>query len=319
MMAIDLTSIRLLASLQQTRKKTMNNCPRVSPSQLGALASPEACRRCYYLLLRSNFKKVHGFPMPGVMHGLDKCEKQVAAATLSILNGLPEFYGPFRSATRVLPIKRVSAHHKETGVNVYGNPDLVLSSNDGTVMVLDNKTASPKDETHPLFLNYRAQLNIYGYALEYGTDALSVSRLGLLHYEYEPVEDEDAVELISDEGIRVPFKATVIEVPYDPKTILTPLLTEYRELLEMESPPASTSDCADCDLLNEWREWLRQEDALEVQPWMSPQERKEIQARLRYRAVSPTRSWRRNLLGLANPDGVLANWLLGNKDDDDSE
>src|SRR4051794_894192 len=123
---------------------------RMSPSKFGALCMPDACLRCFWLLLRLMFNTPFSWPMPGVMFALDAHQKQLVKAILAANKTLPDFFGPFQDGIEVLDIESVSGFHKATGLTLYGKPDLVLKNAKGELMVIDNKTAKKLPDDHPL-------------------------------------------------------------------------------------------------------------------------------------------------------------------------
>ena len=197
---------------------------------------------------------------------------------------------------------------------MYGKPDLVLEANDGSRIVLDHKTASPKAEDHPLFLNYRAQVNLYGWLFENMAEAYPVSKVGLVYFEYEDPGDAVVDDLTDDSGITVRFKGVAQQVEYDPASIVIPLLHKYRELLDPVEPPEGKDDCPDCALLDQWQEWQKQNDAHIPNRWMDHKELQRCAAVAMYREALDSRTnhrWRDNILmRLAQPHGVLYLWLL---------
>lgn len=251
--------------------------------------------------------------MPAIMQHLDRQQKRAAATSMSERGELPAFYGGFRFPKQIIPVASLRAHHSDTDLEVYGRPDLVLEAQDGSRMVLDHKTASPKPQDHPLFLNYRTQVNLYGWLIENMAEGYSVSKVGLVYFEYENPKDDDVDDLTDDGGITVRFKGIVQQVEYDPSSIVLPLLRKYRELLDMEEPPEGNPDCSDCALLDQWREWEQQKDAHVEAPWMDHKQRQQCAAAARYRQIvgeSTCHRWRDNILvRLAQPNGVLRLWL----------
>ncbi len=53
----------------------------------------------------------------------------------------------------------------------------MFKAKDGTLMVLDNKSADVKDDYHPSSAAYRAQVNFYAYMLLHAEMAQEVSGL----------------------------------------------------------------------------------------------------------------------------------------------
>src|ERR1039458_4770965 len=152
-----------LPQQQMYLENTMKKEPRITPSKLGALCGENPCYRCFWCLLRMSFKKPFDFGTPYVMQLLDQLQKQVAKVFLAEEGELPEFFGAFRSATKIISLTSMSAYHRETDLHLYGMPDLVFENKDGSRMILDNKTAFPKSEDEALFYKYQAQVNFYGF------------------------------------------------------------------------------------------------------------------------------------------------------------
>jgi hypothetical protein len=290
----------------------MINEPRITPSKLGALCSPDACLYCYWKLLRLKFKKPFNFGTPAVMQDLDKHEKQVAAVSLNETGKLPKFFANFRNAVELLPIVSLSVDHAETGLSLYGMPDLVFRAKDGSRMVIDNKTAKIKKVGEGLFYNYQAQVNFYGMLLESVPEAYRVSKVGLLYYVFEAASDDDIVDMIEDDRIMAYFRPTLIEVEYNPQKIVLPLLKKVRTLMDMDEPPNPAKNCSDCALLDQWTSWIRESDeTMPPRGMVSARDWQRLQAQADFRrAKGPDLSvaWKSTLMQLARPDGVVANW-----------
>ncbi len=53
---------------------------RISPRMLGRQLLQDFCERCYWYLLKVNFKLPFEFGMPGIMYNLDIFEKKIVRA-----------------------------------------------------------------------------------------------------------------------------------------------------------------------------------------------------------------------------------------------
>jgi hypothetical protein len=284
---------------------------RISPSKVGALCVPDACERCYWILLRMKFRAPYSWPMPGVMFALDAHQKQLVRAILDKDKALPEFFGPFQDATELLEIESVSGFHKETGLTLFGKPDLVLKNAKGHLTVLDNKTAKKQPAEHPLTAKYIVQTNFYGYLLEQSEAAPKVTKVGILNYEFAPLTDEEILKKTEDDCVWTRFRPIVTEVTYDPESIVVPVLEHVRELIDQTGIPAGKEDCPDCKRLDSFRDLIENSDSI-AQPYLTDREkRQEFYAR-RHRQIAGVDETRQSqldsVLVAGEPGGVLAAW-----------
>jgi hypothetical protein len=291
----------------------MKKEPRITPSKLGALCGENPCYRCFWCLLRMSFKKPFDFGTPYVMQLLDQLQKQVAKVFLAEEGELPEFFGAFRSATKIISLTSMSAYHRETDLHLYGMPDLVFENKDGSRMILDNKTAFPKTEDEALFYKYQAQVNFYGFLCEQAAEAYKVSRVGIMYYVFKPLTDEEVLDMTGPSSIMPLFDGKLRLVDYDPERIVLPLLKKVRELLDMDRPPDSADGCKDCKLIEEFSKLFHEKDDLQyLRKVMTDREWREDRAKRHYEALmdpNPNIQERlERLVRQATPGGVLANW-----------
>jgi len=99
----------------------MKKEPRITPSKLGALCGENPCLCCYWRLLRMSFKKPFDFGTPYIMQLLDQRHKQIARVALQDEGQLPDFFGPFKSATKLINVNSFSAYHQETNLQTLRN------------------------------------------------------------------------------------------------------------------------------------------------------------------------------------------------------
>jgi hypothetical protein len=291
----------------------MKNEPRITPSKLGALCGDNPCLRCYWYLLRLSFKKPFDFGTPYIMQLLDQRQKQIARVALAEEGELPHFFGPFRSATKLINVKSLSAYHKETNLQLYGMPDLLFESKDGTRMIVDDKTAFPKTEDDALFYKYEAQVNFYGLMCELAAEAYTISRVGVLYYVYKPATDDEILDTTGPSSITVQFTPRLSLVDYDPQRIVVPLLKKVRELLDMDEPPESADGCGDCKLLKEFSKLSPQKDDLQyLRKIMNDREWRKYETQRQFDAFTSShpdiQKRTEMLVRQAMPGGVLANW-----------
>jgi hypothetical protein len=247
---------------------------RISPSKIGALCVPDACERCFWLLLRLKFKSPFSWPMPGVMFALDSHQKQLVRVILSQKKTLPGFFGPFRDATELIGAESVSGFHTGTGLTLFGKPDLVLKNAKGDLAVLDNKTAKRQPADHPLTAKYVVQTNFYGYLLEQSDASQKVSKVGILNYEYAPLSDKEILKNTDEDSCWTRFDPVVTEVDYDPERIVVPVLEHVSELIDQTGIPSGKEGCRDCKLLESFRDLIETSDSV-LRPYLTDRERRE--------------------------------------------
>ena len=261
------------------------------------------------------FRKPFSFPMPNIMHSLDSQEKRLAQVCLDKNGVLPDFFCAFCDAVEILPIEAVSGFHDETGLDLYGKPDLVTRDADGLVSVIDNKTAQVKPPEHALSAQYTAQVNFYGYLLEQSAEnPYKVSRVGLLYYPITALTDEELAKKVGKDFMWALFKPCMVEIEYDPERILFPLFQQVRDLIDMTEAPDGLEGCKDCELLAGFRDCMAVTDSSQVRLMDSRELQRHIYSeRMRSESVlDPVRQFQLDCLPamarVERPEGVLAQW-----------
>jgi len=128
-----------------------------------------------------------------------------------------------------------------------GVPDGLLVRQDGSLVVVDYKTARFTAAQDALLPMYEVQPNTYGLIAE----RLRLSPVAKLVLAYcQPMtEDEDADERRRDYGFDIGFVAYARTVNVNPDR-LQPLLARTRALHDSASPPPPRLGCGDCVLLD---------------------------------------------------------------------
>ena len=230
-----------------------HNTPmRISAKNLGILALPDCCPRCFWMRAKLGWKSPWAI-MPGIFSSIDAYSKKALLAYFETNGHFPPWVSGRWADVR--PLK--SLHHStfrltdpETGVVLTGIPDLILGLPRRRLAILDLKTARFSDHQDFLLPMYQVQLN--GYALI--AEALgmgTVEALGLVYGEPPANDDNRGLDaLVDDRGFSMPFKATAEPIELD-RALIQPLLRRAKTLLEMENPPAPGEGCKECRLVEE--------------------------------------------------------------------
>lgn len=225
---------------------------RISAKNLGILALPDCCPRCFWMRAKLGWKSPWAI-MPGIFSSIDGFSKRAILAYFDTNGHFPPWIAGRWADAR--PLK--SPHHStfrltdpETGVTLTGIPDLVLRLPKDKLAILDLKTARFSDHQDSLLPMYQIQL--VGYALiAEGLGMGTVEALGLVYGEPPANDDNRGLDaLVDDRGFSMPFKATAEPIELD-RTLIPPLLRRAKTLLEMENPPAPGEGCKECRLVEE--------------------------------------------------------------------
>jgi hypothetical protein len=238
---------------------------KISARNAGQVELKKYCPRCSWYLM--HFKKMpFKMGMPGVMFYLEQVEKAFIVAYLEKYNKLPADFGPFAHCTHPVDFPfRMSAFHKETGVTVTAQVDMMLANPDDTIAVIDLKTAKSEGGGIVFLPQYEIQLIGYSWV----TEQAKVGKVGLAGLIYCEIDHEifkdDPMSFMEDHGILVPFHFTPHPVELD-FARLTRCLKEMDQVWNSARPPQGAEKCEDCVLLNrlfDFEAELRATDSLE--------------------------------------------------------
>jgi PD-(D/E)XK nuclease superfamily len=234
---------------------------RISAKNLGGLALPGFCPRCFWLGL--HYDLPFGGPFPGIFSSLDSYSKKVVHAYFDRYRRAPSWLSPLGEFASYIPppsSRTFFIDDKATGVRLTGAPDAILVRADGSKAIIDYKTGRHTAGQDQLLPMYDVQLN--GYALIADGVGLGPVRQTALVYT-EPVTDGDAKflnEARTDRGFRMDFHAKVVPVALDPGKI-PPLLRKARRIFDYSEPPPEARGCEDCanfdTLVNASQNWRR--------------------------------------------------------------
>ena len=225
----------------------MTDALRISAKNLGSVALPDFCPRCFWLRLRVGNKLPFQI-FPGIFSSIDAYTKRVVHGWFDDTGDPPDWLRVLGDVTGYVPPEHHSSFQfyvDDLDMLLTGGADGVLALRDGSHIIIDYKTAKftgVQDKLHPM---YEAQLNVYAMIGEH-RGLSPVSGLALVYS--EPVTDDhtacQAENRLAD-GFAMPFAIKVLPVTLDPE-IVRPLMETTREVFDLAVPPPGLHGCADC-------------------------------------------------------------------------
>jgi hypothetical protein len=224
---------------------------RISGKVLGQLALNDLCERCFWIRLRCQNRLPYQV-FPGIFSSIDVYTKRVVAAHHEKYRRVPRWLEPFGELGEPVPIP----HHSKfqtldaaTNILLTGVPDELFRRRDGTLVILDSKTARFTDAQDELLGLYRVQLNAYAYiARRIGLGKVSV--LGLVYYEPQTDVNSGSINsVLCNDGFSMRFTAKLLPLPLKPKMI-PGLLRQVRAIHDSTDAPEGRTGCKDCMLLS---------------------------------------------------------------------
>jgi hypothetical protein len=181
---------------------------KISAKNLGGMALPGFCPRCFWLGL--HYDLPFEGPFPGIFSSLDSFSKKVVHAHFG---RAPPWLSPLGEFTSYLPPPNSRTFYIDdaaTDVRLTGAPDGVLVRSDGSKAIIDYKTGrytTGQDALRPM---YDIQLN--GYALIADRTGLGpVVQVALVYTEPVTVGDADFLDHArTPDGFRMGFRAKVV-------------------------------------------------------------------------------------------------------------
>ncbi len=224
---------------------------RISAKDLGALAMPEFCARCFWIQRRAP----DGLPyqiFPGIFSSIDSYSKKVIHGCFDQRGAAPRWLGALGPLTGYVDPPHHSKFRlldEETNVLLTGTVDGIFVRPDRSHLIVDYKTAKFTKNADGLFPIYSTQLNAYALIAE-AVGIAPVSGLALIYT--EPLTDEAAAHHDANarpDGFAMGFSAHILDVALDLSQI-PPLLRRVREVLDSPSAPRGRDGCKDCAKLD---------------------------------------------------------------------
>jgi len=223
---------------------------RISAKNLGELAMPEFCPRCFWIKLHAGKLPFQIFP--GIFSSIDSYTKRVVYCYFDDHECFPSWLselGELVSYKAPPHYSKFTTIDKVSGATLWGTPDGIFTKKDGSHVIVDYKTAKYTGNQDKLMPMYEVQLNAYALIGEVSGMFKPVSALALIYM--EPVTHDDAVADGANhrhDGFAMGFSASVhkVELKTD---MISALLKKANDIYKLDGPPNGGLGCKDCESL----------------------------------------------------------------------
>lgn len=224
----------------------------LSPKQLGEIAKPDFCPRCFWIGNAVKHKYPYGM-FPGIFSVLDKYQKDVAWGAVAA-GATPAWLKPLGEIASIVPAMHWSQFSITLpgGLVFRGVPDTMLRMKDGSLVIVDEKTAKPKDPGDGLERLYDAQLNGYAkIANEIGIGP--VSGLAIVYNVPVPIgPDVQVSSVLGETRYSMYFEPVVRNVDLDIPWV-DGLIATAHSIMTSAQCPSGVPGCANCSLINAFK------------------------------------------------------------------
>jgi hypothetical protein len=221
---------------------------RVSPRVLGKMKTAKFCPRCFWFQIGLGFRLPFDMPMAGIMYNLDRFEKKLVETHFESKKAAPSWLAKLRCTATVQFPAKMTMEFPEYGLTLVGMPDAVFLKKDGSLFLVDYKTAKVKPDGDPFMPCYETQLLGYARLLE-ANGVGKVSEAALIYFDNCCADYYDEpLCLLTEDGMNIPFAVKIHPVSIDPNS-LEPFLKEFRAYADMLLPPDGREGCKDCERL----------------------------------------------------------------------
>ncbi|KPL01240.1 MAG: hypothetical protein AMJ91_00900 [candidate division Zixibacteria bacterium SM23_73_3] len=226
---------------------------RISAKDLGGLALPNFCPRCFWIKMHCSNKLPFQI-FPGIFSSIDSYTKKVTNTHFARYSQLPSWLkelGDLGKPVKVPHYSKFCIVDEKTDVKLTGMPDEILQREDGSHFIIDYKTSKFTKTQDSLLPVYEVQLNAYAYiGKRQGFDPVSGIALVYMEPQTDLVQEELDSKLWEN-GFLMGFAGHVLQLKLEDELKIPSLLKEVRRIYDQKSPPPGDQDCRDCKLLDQ--------------------------------------------------------------------
>jgi len=214
---------------------------RISAKNLGSLAMPDACHRCFWI--KNTIKTLPWQIFPGIFSSIDSYTKKMVHLIFDETGKAPAWLPELDDTEKYLKAlhwSKFKRKDKETGITVTGMVDDIFQCYDGSRIIVDYKTAKYTKNQDKLLPLYEAQLNLYAW-IEEGFGSIVRDDLPLIYC--EPVTEPEN-QNYGTIGFALPFQCKTVLIKKD-TSLVDELLAKVVTLLSGQIPEINIK-CKDC-------------------------------------------------------------------------
>jgi hypothetical protein len=232
----------------------LNTDFRITPKRLGMIEMESFCPECFWYLFKQKFHPPFNHFGGAIFKNMEQAQMAVIGNFLEEDAELPEEFAPFRDLVSRVDYPRHWSKFKHTldsGALLYGEPDDIFNLSDGSIAVVDHKTAQPKGTGDPFLPCYEVQVIGYALIAEFGLNLGKVSKGGLFYWgaNHESVISEPG-KFYRNKKLWMPFTPSPLAIDIDYSRLDEPL-KEAARLWNAKTPPEGSEKCKDCKKLAE--------------------------------------------------------------------
>ena len=225
---------------------------KISVKQLGELALPFNCRRCFWT--KSKLKGELPFQsFPGIFSSIDSYTKKMVKSWFDRHGKAPDWISDMGELmTWIDPpgSKRFFIDHEESGLTLSGSPDAFFVDERGKLIIVDFKTSKISSGQQKLMPLYELQLNAYALIARMKAGEFDLPEIGGLFLLYtEPVTDGEVLDDDENHGLdefSMTFKSITVKLELNEHRVHA-LLGRASEILSSESRPKGSRGCYECE------------------------------------------------------------------------
>lgn len=223
----------------------------VSVRNLGSIRLAKYCPRCLKVLTSVRFQPP--FKFSGALFGdAERAQQAVIGYLLGRYRSLPKPFSPFCDIESRIEYPKSWLKYRcvhDRGIEVWGIPDEIFMLEDGSLCVIDLKSAHFKGDDDPFHPQYATQVTGYAYIAE-ALGLGAVSKAGLWYWDIQgDAIKSDPADYYEGGTLFLPMLVRPLEVKLD-YTIFDPLITEYLKVVNSTDIPEGRAGCDDCKKLD---------------------------------------------------------------------
>ena len=223
----------------------------VSAKQLGELALPYNCRRCFWT--KSTLKgKLPFQSFPGIFSSIDSYTRKMVKGWFERHggSGMGQRNGRTEKMDCTSRCKKFCIDHEESGLVLSGTPDALFEDREGKLIIVDFKTSKITTGQQKLMPLYELQLNAYALIAKRKARDFGFPEVGGLFLLYTvPVTDGKVLEDDTKHGtdeVDMTFKSVTVPVELNEDRVHA-LLGRAAEILTSGTDSLQSEGCYECE------------------------------------------------------------------------